>query len=103
MGIIIAGTVDIDPERRDAALAAGKPLIEGALGQDGCLDYVFCPDPDGTEEDDGWLLTLRWDDTDDRSDLCILDARDVAAGPVAQVHAPDRVSFGFHVNWFPDA
>ena len=43
--IIISGTVDIDPEQMDAALAAGKPLIEGALSQDGCLDYDWCPHP----------------------------------------------------------
>jgi len=44
-GIIISGTVDLDPARLDAALAAGRPLIEGALTQDGCLDYDWCPDP----------------------------------------------------------
>jgi len=43
--IIISGTVDLPPERLDEALAAAVPLIEGALGQDGCLDYDWCPDP----------------------------------------------------------
>ena len=66
-------------------------------------EAVFAPDPDGHAEDDGWLLTLVWNDATDESDLCIIDARDVAAGPVARVHAPGRVSFGFHVNWFPQA
>lgn len=44
-GIIISGTVDLDPAQLEAALAAGRPLIEGALRQDGCLDYDWCPDP----------------------------------------------------------
>jgi quinol monooxygenase YgiN len=44
-GIIISGTVDLDPAQLDAALAAGRELIEGALTQDGCLDYDWCPDP----------------------------------------------------------
>ena len=43
--IIISGTVDLDPARLDAALAAARPLIDGALTQDGCLDYDWCPDP----------------------------------------------------------
>ena len=43
--IIISGTIDLDPDKLDAALAAGKPLIEGALTQDGCLDYDWCPEP----------------------------------------------------------
>jgi quinol monooxygenase YgiN len=43
--IIISGTVDLDPERIDAALVAVRPLIEGALTEPGCLDYDWCPDP----------------------------------------------------------
>jgi quinol monooxygenase YgiN len=29
----------------NAAMAAAKPLIEGALTQEGCMDYDWCPDP----------------------------------------------------------
>jgi carotenoid cleavage dioxygenase-like enzyme len=62
-------------------------------------EAVFAPDPDGTTEDDGWLLACVTDRTDDHTDLVVLDARDVAAGPVARVHVPVRVPFGFHANW----
>jgi carotenoid cleavage dioxygenase len=64
-------------------------------------ETVFAPDPNGTAEDDGWLLNVVYDDARDASDLVVLDARDVAAGPVATVHLPRRVPFGFHANWFP--
>ncbi|MEZ5142678.1 MAG: carotenoid oxygenase family protein [Acidimicrobiales bacterium] len=63
-------------------------------------ETVFAADPDGTAEDDGWLLNIVYDDQRDTSDLVVLDARDVAAGPVATVHLPRRVPFGFHANWF---
>ncbi|MFT5011375.1 MAG: quinol monooxygenase YgiN [Patiriisocius sp.] len=43
--IIISGTVDLDPAQMNAAMAAAKPLIEGALTQEGCMDYDWCPDP----------------------------------------------------------
>ncbi len=43
--IIISGTVDLPPERLEAALEAARPLIEGALTEPGCLDYDWCPDP----------------------------------------------------------
>ncbi len=43
--IIISGTVDLPPENLTAALEAGKPLIEGALTEEGCLDYDWCPEP----------------------------------------------------------
>lgn len=45
MKIIISGVVDIDPEQMDKAIELGKPLIEGALTQEGCMDYDWCPDP----------------------------------------------------------
>ena len=65
-------------------------------------ESVFAPDPDGSAEDDGWLLNIVYDAGRDTSDLVVLDARDVAAGPVATVHLPRRVPFGFHGNWFAD-
>lgn len=71
----------------------------GATGHVG--ESVFAPDPTRSGEDGGWLLNIVHDDATDRSDLCILDAADVAAGPVARVHVPYRVPFGFHANWFP--
>ena len=43
--VIISGTVDLPPQQLDAAMAAAKPLIEGALTEKGCLDYDWCPDP----------------------------------------------------------
>jgi len=43
--IIISGTVDLPPGQLEQAIAAAVPLIEGALGQAGCLDYDWCPDP----------------------------------------------------------
>lgn len=67
-----------------------------------CGEHVFAPDPDGTAEDDGWLLSFVTDRTTERSELVILDARDVAAEPVARVQMATRVPIGFHANWFAD-
>jgi hypothetical protein len=36
-----------------------------------------------------------------QSSLVVLDARDIAGGPVARVLIPQRMPFGFHANWFP--
>jgi len=63
---------------------------------------VFAPDPDGTAEDDGWLLNIVFDRETESSDLVIVDARDMEGEPVARVHLPRRVPFGFHGNWMPD-
>jgi quinol monooxygenase YgiN len=43
--IIIAGTVDVDPERREEALAAGCVHMTETRKLAGCLDYVWSADP----------------------------------------------------------
>jgi carotenoid cleavage dioxygenase len=63
-------------------------------------ESVFAPDPAGSSEDDGWLINSVYDSAADRTDVCVLDAHDVAAGPIARVHLPFRMPFGFHANWF---
>jgi carotenoid cleavage dioxygenase len=70
-------------------------------GDDGHVgESVFAPDPDGSAEDDGWLINAVYHDATDHTDVCVLDARDVAAGPIARVRMPRRIPFGFHANWF---
>lgn len=44
MTILIAGTVDVDPAQRDAALEAGIPHMEATRAWPGCLDYVWSAD-----------------------------------------------------------
>lgn len=63
-------------------------------------EHVFAPDPDGSAEDDGWLLTMVTDRATEESHLAVLDAREVSGGPIARVHIPRRVPLGFHGNWF---
>ena len=42
--IVIAGTVDVDPSKRDAALEAGKPHMQATRAWPGCMDYVWSAD-----------------------------------------------------------
>ncbi len=69
----------------------------------GSGEASFVADPAGGAEDDGWLISFVRDRTEARSELVILDARDVAAEPLARVVLPQRVPHGFHGNWVPDA
>ncbi len=65
-------------------------------------EAVFVPAAPDAAEDEGWLLSVVYDPGTDRSNLFILDARDVAGDPVAVVQLPQRVPAGFHGNWVPD-
>lgn len=67
-----------------------------------CGEPVFAPDPDGTDERDGWLLVHVGDRRGTRSDVVVLDATSVHGPPVARIRLPRRVPFGFHGNWMPE-
>ncbi len=62
---------------------------------------VFVPrTPDGPEGD-GYLLALQYDVAHDRSELLVLEALDLAAGPIARVQLPHRTGSGLHGAWCP--
>jgi len=64
---------------------------------------VFVPRPNATSEDDGWVLSFVYNYDRNISSLVILDALDFAGNPVATIHLPQRVPFGFHGDWIPDS
>jgi carotenoid cleavage dioxygenase-like enzyme len=64
-------------------------------------EAVFVPAHD-TPDGSGWLLTFVYDTTHDASDLTILDTRDLTAAPLARIHLPRRIPYGFHGTWIPD-
>jgi carotenoid cleavage oxygenase len=67
----------------------------------GCGEPVFVRASDGRNEDEGWVLSVVYDGTRNASDLVILDATSFAGPPVAVVHLPVRVPYGFHGSWVP--
>lgn len=72
------------------------------LGEMVAGEAVFIPGQGGTNEDDGWLMSILSERSGKGSQLVVLDAGDVAAGPVATVELPRRVPAGFHGSWIPD-
>ncbi len=74
--------------------------VELGAGREGS-EAVFVKDPDGSSEDDGWLLAYLFDNETQRSEVLILDASTMAEEPVARVLLPSRVPMGFHGSWVP--
>ncbi len=62
-------------------------------------EAAFAPRPNQRSEDDGYLVTFVYDEPRDASELVVLDARDITAGPVARVVIPQRVPIGYHTCW----
>jgi carotenoid cleavage dioxygenase len=65
-------------------------------------EFVFVQETSSSGEDEGWAMGFVYDDATDTTDLVILDASDLAKPPVARVHLPRRVPFGFHGSWIDD-
>jgi carotenoid cleavage dioxygenase len=59
----------------------------------------FAPCHDAKDEDDGYVVSFVTDMAADRSECVVLDARDLAAGPVARILLPHRISSGTHSCW----
>lgn len=59
----------------------------------------FAPRVGSTSDDDGYVLSFVSNANEDRSELWIYDAADIARGPVTRLAAPQRVPLGFHATW----
>jgi len=60
---------------------------------------VFTPRSATADEGDGWITAVAYRGENDRSELLVFEAQDIAAGPIATALMPRRVPFGFHGNW----
>ncbi len=45
MTVIVAGTMEFDPETVEQALISARPHIEGAYTEKGCIHYAWTLDP----------------------------------------------------------
>eukprot|EP00891_Asterochloris_glomerata_P008177 jgi/Astpho2/8177/Aster-03105 len=59
----------------------------------------FAPAPRGGAEDDGWLLAMCFDAAQCLTELVVLDAQQLEAGPIAILKLRDFVPHGLHGNW----
>jgi len=67
------------------------------------LEPIFVPRTPDAAEDDGWILAFVYDEAEARGDVVILHAQDFSGSPVATIHLPDRVPYGFHGSWIADS
>jgi carotenoid cleavage dioxygenase len=59
----------------------------------------FIPRSADAPEGDGWIVQVCNRLEDQRSDLLLFDALDIAKGPIATIQIPIRLRFGLHGNW----
>jgi carotenoid cleavage dioxygenase-like enzyme len=95
-GVLAAGNLVVKHDHEAVSSSTWSP----GRGRS-TAEATFVPDPSrGADEDAGWLMAFVYDAATDGSELVILDAKDITAGPVATIELPQRVPLGFHGNWF---
>jgi len=82
-------------------LVAGTTAIHDFGAGMSSSEGVFVEASDAAGEDEGWVLSVVYDEAADASFVAVLDATDFAAPPVATIQLPQRVPFGFHGSWVP--
>ena len=60
---------------------------------------VFAPRQGASEEADGYVVMLGYDQSVNKSELMIFDAQSIAKGPIARAKVPMRIPAGFHGSW----
>jgi all-trans-8'-apo-beta-carotenal 15,15'-oxygenase len=83
-------------------VTTGKEQLWSAAPQGYVSEPIFVPRPNGSGEDDGWVLTLVYDASKHRSDVVILDGRDLNQAPVARLHLKHHIPYGLHGSWTPN-
>jgi carotenoid cleavage dioxygenase len=59
----------------------------------------FAPRIGAKDEDDGYLVSFVADLNTDQSECVLIDAKDIAAGPVCRIILPERFCSGTHSVW----
>ncbi|BAY24956.1 Retinal pigment epithelial membrane protein [Calothrix sp. NIES-2100] len=77
-------------------LDSGEKQLWSAAPRGFMGEPIFVPRPGSEREDDGWLLALVYDAAHHRSDVVILDARDLNKGAIARLHLKHHIPYGLH-------
>ena len=91
--VIVAGTLEVDPDQREAFLIGRMDAMRATRAQPGCLEYTFSADPI-----DPWRVMLieRWASQEDL-DAHVAAARARPASPSAAVTAKAASIFVYDV------
>ncbi|KAG9153535.1 hypothetical protein Leryth_008485 [Lithospermum erythrorhizon] len=66
-----------------------------------CSGAAFIANPEGLEEDDGWIITFVHNEDNDISQVYIIDAKKFSSDPIVKITLPCRVPYGFHSSFIP--
>jgi all-trans-8'-apo-beta-carotenal 15,15'-oxygenase len=82
--------VDLNTNQRQLWSAAPEGFVS---------EPIFVPRKNAIAEDDGWVLTVVYNSQNHRSEILILDSRDLSKGAIARLHLKHHIPYGLHGNF----
>jgi carotenoid cleavage dioxygenase-like enzyme len=79
--------------------ATGKTTIWSAGDDTALQEPCFIPRSETAPEGDGYIITVATRIREMRTDVFLLDAQRIDAGPLATIRLPLRLRPGYHGNW----
>jgi carotenoid cleavage dioxygenase len=95
----LAGTPFDGLEKFDLQSGSCETHYEGSSRS--FMEPIFVPRSSTADEDEGWVMAYVHDTDTNTCDVVILEAQNFSAPPIATIHLPVRVPYGFHGNWVP--
>jgi carotenoid cleavage dioxygenase len=89
---LFTGFVKTDLETRETTTFM---LPEGVFAS----EAPFAPRIGAVDEDDGYLVSFLIDENQGSSECVLLDARNIAKGPICRIALPHKISSGTHAVW----
>ena len=75
-------------------------LMEADLGENLYpMEPIYAPDAENPNQ--GWIVTVVYDGTLDRSEVWVFDSDHLDDSPVCRLALPEVIPFGFHGTWKP--
>jgi len=116
LGVLICEWADLSGHGRQVWSAReefgtlGEPVFVPRPGPERFLSLlpVFCslshngPVKPRRDEDDGWVVSQLYDCKHHQTQFIVLDAKDLARGPVARLKLRHHTPYGFHGTFTPE-
>ncbi len=82
-------------------LQTGERQLHSFAPKGYVTEPLFIPRPQPETEDDGWVILLVYNAEHHRSDVVILDAKNIQGQPQAIIHLKHHIPYGLHGSWTP--
>lgn len=83
-------------------LESGKKQLWTTAPRGFVGEPIFVPRANSQQEDDGWIIVVVYNAENHRSEIVILDAKNLEKGKIAKLHLKHHIPYGLHGSFTPE-